>query len=142
LRRRTGMPARIVVVHDDLEFLNPLTTALRAADYDVAAFDDSMTAWDALGAAQKVELLITRIRFPPGRPHGVALARRALGSRPGVQILFTAAPEMRFHADDLGIFLPTPVSPSEVVDVVNRMLVSDREVTNGPGVHHSSLSDN
>ena len=115
------MPARIVVVHDDGAFLGLLSADLMAAGYEVAAFDDSLAAWDALEAAKKVELLITRIQFPTGKPHGVALARRALSIRPTVRILFTAMPDMQSYADDLGVFLAMPVSPTEVVETVNRM---------------------
>jgi len=48
------MPARVVLVHDDPEFVGPLRDAIQASGYDVAVFPDSMVALDALDAAQTV----------------------------------------------------------------------------------------
>jgi CheY-like chemotaxis protein len=76
------MPSRIVLVHDDQEFLEPALEALRRAGYDVVAFQDSMAALDALEHPTHIELLITRIRFPEGTPNGAALARMARIKRP------------------------------------------------------------
>lgn len=36
------MPARIVLAHDDADFLKRAVVAIRSAGYDVAAFDRSM----------------------------------------------------------------------------------------------------
>jgi DNA-binding NtrC family response regulator len=55
------MPARIVVAHDDPEFVEDTVTALWDAGYEVVSFADSMSALDALEAAQHVEMLITRV---------------------------------------------------------------------------------
>ena len=79
------MPARIVVVHDDPEFVDQLQSALRRAGRDVAAFADLMDALAALDAAQRIEVLITRMQFPPGKPNGLALARMARHKRPGIR---------------------------------------------------------
>src|ERR1700722_4125591 len=68
------MPAPIVIVHDDPVFLDHVATALRNAGQEVAAFDDPMAALDALSAAERVELLITKVGFQPSKPHGVSLA--------------------------------------------------------------------
>ena len=59
------MPARVVVVHDEPEFVDQLATALGLAGHQVATFPDPLTAWDALEAARRVEVLITRIVFSP-----------------------------------------------------------------------------
>ena len=77
------MPARIVVVHDDVEFLAAIEAALRAEGHDVAAFSNSLLAWDALAAGNRVEVLVTRIQFPAGQPHGVALSHQARMGHPG-----------------------------------------------------------
>ena len=69
------MPARVVLVHDDPEFTAMAVAALRqVVGCDLAWFSDSHSALDALEAAEKIELLITPAQFPPGQPHGVALA--------------------------------------------------------------------
>ena len=64
------MPARVVVVHDEPEFAGKVATALRCAGHDVAVFADPMVALDALDAAANIEVLVTRIKFAPGKPNG------------------------------------------------------------------------
>ena len=74
------MPARVVVVHDDPTFADPLAALLRAGQ-DVALFTDPMAALNALDTARTIEVLVTRVRFAPGQPNGVALARMDQASR-------------------------------------------------------------
>ena len=76
------MPARIVLAHDDPEFVHNTVPALRAAGYDVIAFADSMSALNALKGALRVEVLITRVLFPEGQPNGVSLGLMARLDRP------------------------------------------------------------
>ena len=116
------MPARIVVVHDDVVLLEAIEAALRAEGHDVAGFNNSLLAWDALTAGNRAEVLVTRIRFPPGQPHGVALSRHARAHRPAVRVLFVALPELQFHTEGLGAFLAVPVSPADIVTAVSRLL--------------------
>jgi DNA-binding NtrC family response regulator len=118
------VPARIVIVHDDSRILVPVVTALRAAGHDVRDFADPMVALDALKPDGRAELLITRMRFPPGKPNGVALARMAMNRRPGLKVLLTAHPSFAEHADGVGEFLPAPLDPAETIAVVERMLAS------------------
>ena len=91
-------------------------------DPPVVAFADTMSATDALQAAQRIELLITRIIFPPGQPNGVSLPRMARVKRPGVKIMFAARPETREHTEGVGEFQPAPATPAEIVEKVERML--------------------
>lgn len=116
------MPAHIVLVHDDPEFLEHASTALRLATYDVAAFPGSMEALRALEGAETVELLITRVQFPAGTPHGIALVRMARQRRPGLKVIFTAREEMGEFTEDLGELIPHPVSIPDLVETVNRLL--------------------
>lgn len=116
------MPARIVIVHDDPQFLEPAVAALQLAGYDVAAFSGSMAALPALEAPRKTELLITRVHFPAGTPNGVALARMARHKRREIKVLFTASPKSEEHIGDLGEFLPMPVEVSDLVQTASRML--------------------
>ena len=99
------MPARIVVVHDDFDFVQSVVASLQAAGYDTVAFSDSMSGIDALEHPKRIELLITRVRFPAGTPNGEALARMARLKRPGIKVLFTSFPEVRQHTD--GPRIPT-----------------------------------
>ena len=116
------MPATIVIVHDDPEFAEPALAGLRAAGYDVVAFLDSMSGIDALEHPKRIELLITRVRFPAGTPNGAALARMARLKRPGIKVLFVSFPEVRQHTEGLGEFLPRPISTDELLETVGRML--------------------
>lgn len=59
------MPAPIVIVHDDPQFLDRTATALRFAGFEAACFSGAMDALRALEEAVTIELLITRIRFAP-----------------------------------------------------------------------------
>jgi hypothetical protein len=43
----TPMPARVVVVHDEPDFIERTVAALRAAGHEVMAFSSSMSAIDA-----------------------------------------------------------------------------------------------
>ena len=119
------MPARVVVIHDDPSFLDPLVAALEAGGHDVIAFESSMTAWDAFRAASKIEILITRIPFGGGQPHGVALAGWARMKRPEVRVIFTALPEFQDAADGVGLFIPVPVEIPRVAEIVTRLLLND-----------------
>jgi len=123
------MPARVVVVHDEPGFADQLAGALRLAGHDVAAFVDPMLALDALDTAQHIEILITRIEFPPGKPNGVALARMVRAKRPGVRVVFTARPEFKAHAEGLGEFFSVPIDIADVVAVVGRLLNADGEAS-------------
>jgi DNA-binding response OmpR family regulator len=71
------MPAQIVLVHEDTEFSDAVSGALRDAGYVVAVFPDPLVALDAMETAERVELLITHVQFPAGRSNGAALALMA-----------------------------------------------------------------
>ena len=81
------MPARIVLVHDDPEFSEPVLAKLRAAGYDVVAFSNSMAAIAVLEHPRLIELLITRVQVPGrdtqrcgSRAHGTPQASRHQGA--------------------------------------------------------------
>lgn len=116
------MPARIVVVHDDPGFIENTAAALRAAGHDVAAYLNSLAALEALEAAQRVEVLITRVAFPEGQPNGVSLARMARVKKRGVKILFAADTRNRPYTEGIGEFLPAPANAAEIVLLVETML--------------------
>jgi DNA-binding NtrC family response regulator len=116
------MPACIVVVHDNPRFLDHLGTALKVKGHDAALFADPLEAWDALEQAKRVEVLVTRIQFAPGRSNGAALARMARSKRPEIRILFIALPKFASEVAELGEFMPYPSNPSDVVAAVKRLL--------------------
>lgn len=116
------MPARVVVVHDEPEFVGEVATALRLAGHEVATFPDPLAAWDALEATRETEVLVTRVEFQPGKSNGVALARMARANRPEIRVLFTALPEYASHTEGLGTLMPMPVRVPDVVEAVTRLL--------------------
>ena len=118
------MPAPIIVVHDNSQIRELATDALRAAGYEVAAFDSSMAVLDAMGSPTRLRVLVTRADFGPGQLHGVGLARMVRVRQPGARIVFVAREENRGHTVDLGTFLPVPLDPAALVDVVGRLLVA------------------
>jgi len=116
------MPARIVVVHDDPAYVDELARLLRRDGHDVATFPDPLAAWDALEAAKRTEVLVTRVEFAPGRSNGLALARMARSKRRQIRVLITALPEHALDAGELGTFLPLPVDGAGVAQVVTSLL--------------------
>jgi DNA-binding NtrC family response regulator len=122
------MPARIVVVHDDQEFTDLLIVALRSSGHDVATYPDPLTAWGALEGAQLIEVLVTRMEFAPGKSNGLALARMARSKRPQIKVLFTALPEYADHADDLGDFLPMPLSVEDAIEAITGLLDGQNKI--------------
>jgi DNA-binding NtrC family response regulator len=116
------MPAQIVIVHDEPEFAEATLAALRRAGYDAIAIMDSMSGIDALEHAKRIELLITRVRFPSRTPNGAALARLARVTRPRIKVLFTSFPEARRHTEGLGEFPPRTLSTDKLLETVGRML--------------------
>ena len=116
------MPARIVLAHSDPQFLSDMLCGLRSSGYDVVGFPDSNGALTALEAAERVEILVTRVVFAQGTPHGVALARMARIRRPGIKILFIVRPELVSHTEGVGTALLIPVTADEVVAKVIEML--------------------
>jgi DNA-binding response OmpR family regulator len=116
------MPARIVVAHSDPDFLNDTVRELQCAGYDVVGFLDSNAALASLESAKRIEVLVTRLIFAKGTPHGVALALMAQLRRPDLKVLFTALPDVAHHAEGLGDILIAPVRANEVLAKIREML--------------------
>lgn len=116
------MPARVAVVHDDATFRGDLVNALGRAGYEVLGFSDTSTALAATEVSERVEILITRVEFRKGRPHGVSLALTVRLKHRSVKILFLARPEMTEYTKGVGEALVTPVLTADVVAKVREML--------------------
>ncbi len=106
------MPSHIVVVHDEPDFVEQMVETLTAAGWEAAGFSDPMAAIQAFDDADRIDLLITRVRFGPRKPHGISLALMAKIKRPRIKLLFTASPEYEEQARPLGEFLPLPINRS------------------------------
>ena len=116
------MPARVVVVLDEPGFADETASALRAQGHDALAIADPMTAWELVERAERLELLVTCLDFPLGKPNGIALGRMARLKRPGTRVLFVGPADLEKHAAGLGTFLTSPVTVPQVVEGVLRML--------------------
>lgn len=116
------MPARIVVVLNEQEIAEEAASALRARGQDALALFDPMTALEALEAAERIEVLVTSLDFPPGKPNGIALGRMARLKRPGIRVLFVGPADLEELAEGLGIFMPAPVTGPQVVEGVFQTL--------------------
>jgi DNA-binding NtrC family response regulator len=116
------MSARIMVVHDDASFRGDLVNALNRAGHDVAVFSDTSAALAVIEAGGHVEMLITRVSFPEGTPHGVSLALMARLKRPNLKVLFLARQEMVEHTEGVGEVLQTPAMADDAVAKVQEML--------------------
>jgi DNA-binding NtrC family response regulator len=114
------MPAHIIMVHDDPRFSEEATSALALVGHRVVTFRDPNEALTALENTI-FEILITRVRFPPGRPNGVALARMALLRQPGIKVIFTLAPENVEYAEEIGESVVAPIEIPELVATVARV---------------------
>jgi len=117
------MPANIIMVHDDPEFIEKAATALRSAGQNVVMFLDPMEALNAFDTVH-FEILVTRVRFPVGRPNGIALAQMARAKRPWIKVLFTVAAENVEYTEGLGEAVTAPIDIPELVATVAK-LVSD-----------------
>ena len=74
-------------------------------------------------SARLVRVLVTRVMFGPGKLNGVALARMVRVKRPDTKVVFIAREEFAPHAEGLGVFLPRPLDPTALAEVVGRLLV-------------------
>src|SRR4029077_16510468 len=94
LRRRSPqegerpMLAHVVIVHDNLEFRSSAEASFLAHGYPVRSFSTALEALLSLDEPQLVDLLIPRVRFPPGESNGMALALSARLKHRNIKILF------------------------------------------------------
>jgi hypothetical protein len=117
-----AMPARIVVALNEPGFADKTASALRAQGHDVLVLADPMMALKLLERAERLELLVTCLDFPPGKPNGIALGRMARLKRPGTRVLFVGPADLEKHAAGLGRFLTSPVTVPQVVEGVLQTL--------------------
>jgi DNA-binding NtrC family response regulator len=71
----SGMPAPVIVAHDDKATRELAVAALIAAGLTAVGFHDLMAALDAVEDESRVRVLVARIDFGAGKLNGVALAR-------------------------------------------------------------------
>ena len=116
------VPGHVILVHDDPSFIEEAAAALRTAGHDVATFMEPMEALNALEAAQRFKILITRVRFAPGKPNGVSLAQMAQAKQSGIKVLFTVAPENIEYTEGIGEFVAAPIDIPQLVTMVTKLV--------------------
>ncbi len=112
------MPAPVVIVHTDSEFRSAVETLLTRSGYRVASFSLPLKALDAIDADGSLQVLVTRVQFPEGQPHGIALARMVLVRKPAAKVVFTTSDEYSDHIDGVGTVLTAPVTPADVLAAI------------------------
>ena len=122
------MPARIMIVHDEPDFVGDVASILKSGEDDVATYANPAAALDALESAERIELLVSCVDFGPGKLNGVALARMARSRRPEIDVLLIGPLELAQDAGGLGHFLREPVSPWELMTTIERLLLESRPV--------------
>ena len=117
------MPAPVVLVHADREFLATAEAALRATGLGVAAFSSSLAALAALEVAAIAKILITCADFPKASdPNGISRALLARTRRPDIKVVFLVPPELAHYGDGIGaLLLIGPVGPADIVAAVQRV---------------------
>jgi DNA-binding NtrC family response regulator len=118
--QRLLMPGSVAIVHDNPVFLERAAAALRRADFDVVAFADPIVALDGIEAGQRIDVLVTRLTFADGRPHGVSLALVLRARHPGLRVVFAARANRIEHAEGIGELVPHPVDLTRLVQAVER----------------------
>jgi len=116
------MPARVVVVLDEATLGEKVAELLARAGYDTIAISDPMAVLDALERAARIELLISSVNFPTGKPNGVSLTLVARVKRPEMKVIFVGSPEYSLFAAGLGEIIPTPASASEIARHAMKLL--------------------
>jgi DNA-binding NtrC family response regulator len=116
------MAGRILIVHNDDDFTTRAVAALEAEGNTVTTSSAVVDALDKLDAMPPPDVLITRMRFEPGRPNGLSLANMARHKHPQMKIIFTALRQFQRDVAGLGTFLAAPVSIPDLVAAVNDAL--------------------
>jgi two-component system, cell cycle response regulator CpdR len=82
---RGWQPMKILLAEDDNDMRRFLVKALQNAGYDVASFDNGLSAYNRL-REEPFELLLTDIVMP--EMDGIELARRATELDPDIKVMF------------------------------------------------------
>jgi CheY-like chemotaxis protein len=116
----------ILLVDDDEAFRYSAARHLTDAGYVVIAAADSMAALRELGAGVAIDLLLTDIVMPHGKPHGLALARMARMRRSHLPIVLMTGYDGVVGADTElpGPIFRKPIDMVALTDVIGRQLAS------------------
>lgn len=115
------MRPTIALVEHDLALLPRMQQALQQAGFAVAAFTDSLLAWDHLKGGD-TDALIARVETSPERPSVVALSLGGRYANPDLQVVLLASQQEMDSLLGLGDVLPASLSPDDVAAHVMRMV--------------------
>ena len=116
---------KILLAEDDNDMRRFLVKALQNAGYDVASFDNGLSAYNRL-REEPFELLLTDIVMP--EMDGIELARRATELDPDIKVMFitgfaAVALSAAQAAPDAKV-LSKPVHLKDIVSEVDRMVAA------------------
>jgi DNA-binding NtrC family response regulator len=114
------MSVKVAIVHDEPAFLARAADALRHAGFEAVVFADPIEALNGIEAGQLIDVLVTRVTFPEGMPHGVSLALMLQTKYPTLKVVFVARSERREYTEGIGELVPHPVDLEELVEAVER----------------------
>ena len=117
---------KILLAEDDNDMRRFLVKALQNAGYDVASFDNGLSAYNRL-REEPFELLLTDIVMP--EMDGIELARRASELDPDIKIMFitgfaAVALNPDNHAPRQAKILSKPFHLRDLVNEVQRLLAA------------------
>jgi DNA-binding response OmpR family regulator len=124
LRSKVTDAEKILIVDDDRELSEMLTSYLKREAFDVATAADLATGWDAISRA-RLDLLVLDLMLPDG--NGLDLCRRIRKHDAALPVLILTArgdPLDRVLGLELGAddYLPKPFEPRELVARVRALL--------------------
>jgi CheY-like chemotaxis protein len=116
----------ILLVEDDATFRYATAQHLTAFGYDVIVAADSMAALDELSSDVAIDLLLTDIVMPKGKPHGLALARMARMRRQSLPVVLMTGYDdvVSEEGDTLGPVLRKPIDLSALSDAITAQLAA------------------
>jgi CheY-like chemotaxis protein len=116
----------ILLVEDDEAFRYSVARYLTDAGYVVIVAPDSMAALHELSSGAAIDLLVTDIVMPQGKPHGIALARMARMRRASLPIILVTGYEdvVRDSSDLPGPIFHKPVDMAALTEAIGKLLAA------------------
>jgi hypothetical protein len=100
------LSAEVVIAHDVPERLGELVTAIEGARISACGFTSPIEAMNAVETDGLCSVLVTRIDFGPGKPHGISIALALKVKKRTLKVIFLGRPEYQVYAEEHGVFLP------------------------------------
>lgn len=115
------VPARILVVEDEVLIRLALADALRGAGFSVVEASNADEALSYLQAGGHIDLVFSDINMP-GSLNGLELALRIRDDFPFLAIILTSGYELTQKLNGIGRFIQKPYAMDHAVAAVGEML--------------------